>query len=305
MERKKLVHVVSLVATILLLLRGAAFAARIPDTGDPNEPICNLRAYTDLGNGIISDDVTGLLWQKETAPDTYNWRGAHDYCSTLTLGGFSDWRLPTIQELSTLVDCGITAPGPAISMEYFPDTQPSFYWSSTAGLFGLFNAWRVNLMNGYVSYNRKAGKHYVRAVRGAASSSNFIDNGDGTITDSSTGLMWEQSPAATTYTWKQAKDYCEKLTLGGHSDWRLPTRNELQTLVNYSRFNPAISMSYFPAIRKSYFPGTAASYYWTSTTSADSFGVAWYVHFKYGYVYFIDKMYYNHVRAVRAGQCGP
>jgi hypothetical protein len=90
----------------------------------------------------------------------------------------------------------------------------------------------------------------------------FIDNGNGTITDTSTGLMWQKATAPETYTWEQALTYCENLTLpaGGYSDWRLPNRNELQTIVDYSRYNPAINITFFP--------DTVASYYWSSTTLA-------------------------------------
>ena len=291
-------------AIVLLVCSSIAFAGKIPDTGDPSEPACNPRSFTDLGNGIIMDNVTGLMWQKDTAPGTYTWKQARSYCSSLTLGGYTDWRLPTIQELSNLTDSSIPSPGPAINTSYFPDTMASYYWSATASARGLFKAWRVDFSDGYVNYNGKRNVLYVRAVRGAASSNNFIDNGDGTITDTSTGLMWEKATSANTYTWTQAKDYCENLTLGGKSGWRLPTRNELQTLVNYGRYNPAFSMNFYPSLRKSYFPGTVPSYYWTSTTSATSSGIAWYVHFKYGYVHYIDKMLYNYVRAVRAEQCG-
>ena len=77
---------------------------------------------------------------------------------------------------------------------------------------------------------------------------NFIDNGDGTISDTSTGLMWQKATAPGTYTWEQALTYCENLTLpaGGYSDWRLPNRNELQSIVDYSRYNPAIDTTFFP-----------------------------------------------------------
>jgi hypothetical protein len=75
----------------------------------------------------------------------------------------------------------------------------------------------------------------------------FIDNSDGTVLDSRTGLMWEQKTddggvrdKDNTYTWKDALAYCENLTLGGHDDWRLPTIKELSSLVDLSRYNPAI-----------------------------------------------------------------
>ena len=96
----------------------------------------------------------------------------------------------------------------------------------------------------------------------ASAQAGFIDNGDGTVSDTTTGLMWQKATAPGTYTWQQALAYCENLVLpaGGYSDWRLPDRNELQSLVDYSRYNPAINTTYFP--------NTVASYYWSSTTLA-------------------------------------
>jgi hypothetical protein len=145
----------------------------------------------------------------------------------------------------------------------------------------------------------KANYGYVRAVRGGQTSNNFIDNGDGTISDTSTGLMWQKATAPGTYTWEQALTYCENLTLpaGGYSDWRLPNRNELQSIVDYSRYNPAIDTTYFP--------GTVAENYWSSTTDANDTRYAWVVRFSYGYVIsFYGKGFAYYVRAVRGGQCG-
>jgi hypothetical protein len=197
----------------------------------------NLQSYTDLGNGIIRDNVTGLEWQQATAPGTYTWDQANTYCENLILGGYTDWRLPTIKELSTLVDSSIPSPGPTINTTYFPNTYASQYWSSTTYASYPYGAWSVYFYYGNVDSSYKSYSYYVRAVRGGQSTNNFVDNRDGTITDTGTGLVWQQATAPGTYTWQQALAYCENLTLGGHGDWRLPNRNELQTLVDYSRYN--------------------------------------------------------------------
>jgi hypothetical protein len=60
----------------------------------------------------------------------------------------------------------------------------------------------------------------------------LIDNGNGTVTDTGSGLMWQKATAPGTYTWQAALSYCENLSLAGHSDWRLPNRNELESLVD-------------------------------------------------------------------------
>ena len=87
----------------------------------------------------------------------------------------------------------------------------------------------------------------------------FVDNSDGTVTDTSTGLMWQQE-TADSMNWESAISYCEDLSLAGYDDWRLPNRNELQTLVDYSKYSTAIDTEFFP--------DTVSFYYWSSTTYA-------------------------------------
>ena len=227
------------------------------------------------------------------------WDGAIDYCADLHLGGYSDWRLPTIKELSTLVNSNIPYPGPTINTAYFPDTVASRYWSSTTYAYGTSYAWDVDFHYGGVGSYGKASSSYVRAVRsGPLPDNNFIDHGDGTVTDTSTGLMWQKATAPGTYTWQQALAYCEGSTLAGYHDWRLPDRNELQSLVDYSIPYPG------PTINTAYFPDTVASYYWSSTTSAGYTYDAWYVRFSNGSVSSYYKVISYYVRAVRSGQYG-
>ena len=319
-----------------------SFAAPIPDTGqtkcynNSQEIPCpqpeqdfygqdaqygpNLQFYTDLGNGIVRDNVTGLEWVQDgnliktrdsgfdtdsPAGDGYvTWQHALDYVAKLNNENYlehSDWRLPTIKELSTLVDSSIPYPGPTINITYFPGNVTT-YWSSTTSANNTGFAGIVSFNNGAVWGNGDKTNNflYVRAVRSGQSNNNFVDNNDGTITDTSTGLMWQQATAPGTYTWEQALTYCENLTLpaGGYSDWRLPNRNELQSIVDYSRFSPSIDTTFFS--------GTVASnpYYWSSTTHAFLTYPAWYVDFNYGGVSLYDKNDGQFVRAVRGGQCG-
>ena len=280
------------------------------DTGDPNERVCNPKSYTDLGNGIVLDNETRLEWMQATAPGTYTWQEALDYIDELndneTLGlGYDDWRLPTIEELSTLVDAGRY--NPAID-PIFSDTVASDYWSSTAFVASPGVAWYVNFYDGVVLYGGTFEYSYVRAVRGGpyGSLDNFVINGDGTVTDTVTDLMWQQcnygqtwsetecTGSAATGTWDEAGAYVQELndnnTLG-YEDWRLPTRNELQSIVDYSRWNTATT-----------FPNTA-SYYWSSTAKADNTDYAWRVEFLSGRIGSPLPPNSSYVRAVRGGQC--
>jgi hypothetical protein len=134
----------------------------------------------------------------------------------------------------------------------------------------------------------------VRAVRGGQESG-YKDNGDGTVTDTSTGLMWQkETTPEDRKNWEEALSYCENLTLGGHTDWRLPTIKELCSLVDYTRSKPAINTTYFP--------DTVASFYWSSTTDASHPNWAWVVHFWSAVDYEYDKGNNSYVRCVRGGQ---
>jgi hypothetical protein len=159
-----------------------------------------------------------------------------------------------------------------------------------------YSAWFVDFYYGSVFYFGKTNNYYyVRAVRSGQSNNNFIDNNDGTVMDTNTGLTWEQN-GLTIKSWTGALDYCENLTLAGYSDWRLPNTNELLSIVDYGR--------YYPSIDTTFFPGTVASNYWSSTTFAYNTGFVWLVNFHRGYLDSISKTDSYYVRAVRSGQCG-
>jgi Protein of unknown function (DUF1566) len=122
----------------------------------------------------------------------------------------------------------------------------------------------------------------------------FKVEGD-TVLDRTTGLEWsrENVPGGT-MNWKAAQEACAKLSLGGHSDWRLPTIRELLTLVDYERHNPSIDIEAFKC---------ESSYYWTSTPLHSSPGVyAWVVDFHYGFASWSNQDNDLYVRAVRASQ---
>jgi formylglycine-generating enzyme required for sulfatase activity len=114
----------------------------------------------------------------------------------------------------------------------------------------------------------------------------------GTVYDSKTKLTWQQAVPATTYAWAAAKTYCAGVgaTLGG-TGWRLPTRNELLTIVDYSRTNPSIDPTAFPP--------TLANQFWSSSPLAGSSSNAWFVGFSFGYSVYDGMSYPYNVRCVR------
>jgi len=96
------------------------------------------------------------------------------------------------------------------------------------------------------------------ASAGLANPASYTDNGDGTVTDDVTKLVWQKSVTSSqAYSWCDAINYCATLTLAGRT-WRLPTRIELLSLVDFTRGNPAINTTAFPGV-----PG--GKYHWTSS----------------------------------------
>jgi len=110
-----------------------------------------------------------------------------------------------------------------------------------------------------------------------------------------TDLMWQQGDAhnGSTRTWQQAVDYCAASDLANYHDWRLPSITELTSIVDHSRTNPAINITYFPGCR--------SSNYWSGTTVAYYPYYAWSVYFNNGAGYWSNKGFNCYVRCVRGG----
>jgi len=111
------------------------------------------------------------------------------------------------------------------------------------------------------------------------------------VTDSKTQLQWQDDVTVSDKTWTEAIAYCEGLTLGGYSDWRLPNLKELTSIVDDTKANPSIDTAVFA--------NTASNYYWSSTTYANHSHYAWYVAGRQDYN---SKSHDHYVRCVRAGQ---
>jgi len=279
----------------------------------------NMRSYTNNGDGTVTDNLTGLMWQQT---EDRNGDGAINFYDKLTYaeamasaatcnkGGYSDWRLPTITELYSIAMFFGAEPGPPPStcIKYIDTTyfsvgfgdinslahgslgteriidgqivSSTLYVSTTFGM--LETVFGFNFIDGrikgypttYTVPECGTAKHfYVLYVRGNTTygTNQLVDNGNGTITDNATGLMWMQNDNGTGVLWKDALSYAENLTYAEYSDWRLPDTKELQSIVDYTR-SPATSSS--AAINPMFNctqitnEGGAADYpwYWSSTT---------------------------------------
>lgn len=285
---------------------------------------------------MTRDNVTGLIWEIKTddggvhdKDNTYTWcdtdpatnggdpgtcgigTDTEDFITAIkdeTFGGHTDWRLPTIKELSSLVNSNIPYPGLTIDASYFPKTITSSYWSSTTDIsihpyFSSIFRWSVDFNYGGVigtGYGYSNSLYYLRAVRSVQpeKSDRFKNNGDGTVTDTATGLMWNIWNRDY-LSWELAISYCVNGQWAGYDDWRLPNRNELQSLVDYSHYNPSIDTSFFPAMIE-----FLDSSFWSSTTYPGT-GRAWKVSFIDGQISPIHaKGNANYVFPVRSAQGG-
>jgi hypothetical protein len=244
----------------------------------------------------VSDSLTGLMWQR-TWVSGKAWQQAIDYCDTLTDGGYGDWRLPSPHELLSIVNNGTY--NPAIDTIALPGTPSGDFWSSSSyvDITDLDLAWLVNFDNGNVDHNFKSYTYNARCARlgpsesGIGSFDHLVISGSGeqVVSDSVTGLMWAKQ-YATGNSWQDALKYCEGLTYAGYADWRLPDKNELASLVNYSRDSPA-----------SGFPDMASDYFWSSSSYAFNTYDAWGVYFDYGRVGSTGKSGTYNVRCARHG----
>jgi hypothetical protein len=169
-----------------------------PGDGQTGAPL----AYEDNGDGTFTDPNTGLMWEiKDGADSVADYDNPHDVDNQYSLpaihgavpegtateflaelnsepgfAGHTDWRLPTVKELQSLVDYSAPYPGPAVKQD--PDglpgaTAPAYwpwssgeYWSSSSHAFRDVYAWSVPFGYGDVGYDNKASEDHVRAVRG-------------------------------------------------------------------------------------------------------------------------------------------
>ena len=247
---------------------------------------------TISGNNVVRDWNTGLMWQ-QTLPSSgstytkYTFNQAVTYCANLTYAGYSDWRLPKPKELMTIMDSNRNAP--AMNTTYFPKPDSitsygAYFWASKKSVSNTNTAWYVYLNYGSIGRAETTESQYVRCVRGEpmAESSSFTEvsvNGDVVVKDNLTGLEWQQTYVRNK-TWQQALDYCETLDYAGHTDWRMPNKDELLSLTNYDRSSPA-----------SDFPGMTSYYFWSSSTTMldSSVEQAWYLGTSQGSINWTSK----------------
>ncbi|MGA2498165.1 MAG: DUF1566 domain-containing protein, partial [Tepidisphaeraceae bacterium] len=239
-------------------------------------------SYTLSKDGLtVYDNNTGLTWQSNPGIDSslprggkFTWADAQKRPAALNAakyGGYSDWRLPTIKQLYSLIDFRGTDPSgfsgsdtsvltPFIDTKFFKfqwgqtnmgqriiDSQ---YASSTLYVNKNWRGWDklfgVNLADGRIKGYDLAGPggrelgFWVQCVRGNEKYgvNDFVANPDTTISDRATGLMWAKEDSGKAMNWQEALAWVQAKNAEkylGYSDWRMPTAKELQSIVDYTR----------------------------------------------------------------------
>jgi len=309
----------------------------------------NLR-FTDNGDGTVTDNLTGLMWlkdggciEKEKWKDSLNTvaefnNNPGDYnCSGYT-ANYSDWRLPNVKEIESIINYGISDSAAWLNSEGFVNVDSSFYWSSTTHQVDPSYAWSVRMSSGKKVPHLKSFKNYALLVRNETISNpyevpktgqiasyaqgddnyvqagiewpnpRFTDNGDGTVTDNLTGLIWlKDGGCIKKKKWKDSLNAIADFNgnpenyncLGyaaNYSDWRLPNVEELESLINYGVSDSAAWLN------SEGFVGVNFSYYWSSTTHQVNSSKAWIVKMSNGKEIPVLKSYRYYVWPVRGAQ---
>ncbi|WP_263833599.1 DUF1566 domain-containing protein [Sulfurospirillum oryzae] len=229
---------------------------------------------------IVTDSTSGLIWQDDnvTKIAKMNLSDAKNSCEALKLGGYNDWRVPSIEELQTITD--YSRFNPAIQKE-FVNFSFDDYWSSTIYANSMESAHIVRTQNGSLWGSAIVSKRHFRCVRGGTfgtfnsfaeyKRSGFTrDDNQKIVTDTKTNLQWQDDEAVkfTKNKWLDANRYCRALRLGGYDNWRLPRIEELYSIKDYNKVIPAINDA---------FVNLTSDRYWSSTISANNNDKFWFI----------------------------
>ena len=257
----------------------------------PNTALAANNVYTDNQNGTVTDPLTQLTWMRCAMGQVWDGQTCSgtatrfDVATSTALtgktsfAGRTDWRLPSIRELWTIFD--VSRVSPSLDVVAFPNTPSVNFLTSTAYAPSPAFRWIVYFGDTTPSYDG------VRLVRGGLSSSlmnlerpatDYVDNGDGTATHKPTNLIWQR--CAVGYTWTDSSctgtpnnltfEQAAALTssFAGKTDWRLPTIDELESLVDYTKANNVLNSTAFP-------PATGTDRFWSSSQYPLNAGFQW------------------------------
>ncbi|MCC5816114.1 MAG: DUF1566 domain-containing protein [Leptospira sp.] len=301
-------------------------------TDVPNARAWSPAEQITTNEGIVRDRLTGLVWRKcprgQTSADNCSgtahldsYEDAERYCSVELnnfddgkgYGGFKNWRLPTVHELSSIINRSLSHTNGLVDSDIFPNSPGDHsttdgYWTINEDASDSNYAWRIhfeynssNSLYNHIQTRIKSGLRRVRCVSSQLPPNKSMEKrGEAIIRDNLTGLDWDQcafeqsfssnvcTGSGTRLNWIDALSACQKKG----TDWRLPNINELMNLYDFNRNNPGVDTTLFND------QPTASSAYWSSTTNPVRVEEAFYQEFN-GVVEVRSKVAEFLVRCVR------
>ena len=261
------------------LVRGSSTLSSLGEYTSTND-------FIDNKDGTVVHKKTVLMWQRCSVGQTWTGSTCTGNATTMhhleatqqksNFSSYSDWRLPTINELSSIVEYKNYSA--SINKSIFPNATSTWFWTISDDFVSPNAAsWIVDFINGTEGSYLQGYDYAVRLVRNSAIK-DFTDNKDGTVTHNKTGLTWQRCAVGQTWTGSMCNGFATPMnytaanqqtsTLAGYSDWRIPSVNELKSIVEYKNYSPSINNVIFPS--------TPVNWFWSASNSKD---IAWVVSF--------------------------
>lgn len=279
--------------------------AKISSTGEK-------LALTAKTWACVKDNVTGLLWEVKTtenARENYPFASAKEFIemkNTQKFCGETNWRLPQIQELQSIVDYSVSYPNPNIDLNFFSNSTNQIYWSATPYAKNQNDVWGIYFDDGRVyeqDKNTQAALLLVSSTQKTLQKNYVILENGNEVLDTQTGLIWRRCVEGMKWNGKTCSGYplgamlieslhraASEARLSG-KNWRLPNIKELGSLLDMSQPNLAIDLTIFP--------NTPNDQMWSSSPYALDAFFGWVVHFYYGASYYTYLEDTANVRLVR------
>jgi len=243
---------------------------------------------TVLANGTVTHSLTGLMWQQDatSAGGKLTWGEAMQYCQALDLGGYSDWRLPSGAELTSIMAIAQSIEVMDSDLPFEPKlSDKRSVWTGSPDRSDPTRAW---ILKSNYAFNpvAKSTPGNVRCVRGVSPvkepQPRFVFPSSGQVNDLATGLTWHQCSISAELAYDDSPSLaCKGKNTGlPGSGWRLPTIRELESLVVRER-SPAFDTSVFVN-----FPSAGTHLrFWSSSQEFDGSGDNYVIDFKDGAMY--------------------